>query len=209
MTCSQGAHTGRKHLRRRYHHAASPWACRPLRAWSRAPVAGCLCQAASGWSRCTRGCCRSNRGSWARAAPLACQSRTSRIRLDKKRGSRGGAGERGQERGESGDVEEVQRTHQSSGAIYWNHHQACGGSTRAADTPEWWASRHCNGNAIWIQLTVISAPFGKLPSPPPRPPTPPESHQGKKKEEMKEQKSNEKRSKNFLSWLRKVHGLTF
>lgn len=77
-------------------------------------VAGCLCQAASGWSRCTRGCCRSNRGSWVRAAPLACQSRTSRIQLEKKRGSGGTDGEREREReeetgregkGEGGGVE--------------------------------------------------------------------------------------------------------
>lgn len=62
----------------------SLWVCHPPPVWNPVPVAECLCQAASGWSRCTRGCCRSNRGSWVRAAPLAYQSQMNHIQLEKK-----------------------------------------------------------------------------------------------------------------------------
>lgn len=149
-------------LTRRVQFPPSLWVCRPPPAWSLVLVAGCLCQAASGWSRCTRGCCRSNRGSWVRAAPLACQSRTSRIQLEKKRGR----GETDRET-EGGGVGRESRGHVNRYMLETHSvfihavimQRGDGRGIWSVTIPECWVAHHHNHNAIWIWLTVISALF--------------------------------------------------
>lgn len=61
-----------------------PSACHPPPGESLELGAGCPCQAASGWSRCTHDCCHSNRGSLARGGLLVSPSQKSHIQLDRR-----------------------------------------------------------------------------------------------------------------------------
>lgn len=131
-------------------------------------VVGCLCQAVSGWSRCTHGCCHSNQGSWVKAAPLACQSRMSRIQLEKERASERRQRERaGERKGEGGGIGEsrghVNRYMLETQSVFihtlMRKGDGRGGGRRmwSLTIPECWVAHHHNHTAIWIWLTVISA----------------------------------------------------
>lgn len=60
----------------------TPLACHHPPGGSLEPEAECLCQAGSGWSRCTRDCCHSSQGSLETGGRLVSQSQRNRIQLN-------------------------------------------------------------------------------------------------------------------------------